>query len=77
MSLLALVVYEYFLTLQSEIALFWMPRGINGASILFILNRYITLVAQVLSVTPLPTSFHVSYVAAVLLRNILDRSIEV
>ena len=77
MSLLALVVYEYFLTIQSEIALFWMPRSINGASILFILNRYITLVAQVLSVTPLPTSFHVSYVAAVLLRNILDRSIEV
>ncbi|TBU47908.1 hypothetical protein BD309DRAFT_855027, partial [Dichomitus squalens] len=54
----ALFVYDYLITLGSEVTLFWMPREVNGASILFVLTRYITLATEILNVAPFPASFH-------------------
>ena len=43
---LAVFLYDYLITFDSEVMLFWMPCKINGASILFLLNRYLTLAVQ-------------------------------
>ena len=56
---LALIVYEYFLTSVSEVKFFWKLRGVSGASILFLLNRYITVTLQILYLVPEPSSFQV------------------
>lgn len=44
--MIALLAYEYLLTLTREIALFW-KRGLTGASVLFFLNRYIILALHI------------------------------
>ena len=56
---LALVVYDYLLTFGSEATFFWKPCQINGAMILFLLNRYLTLAVQILNWVPTPPSFQV------------------
>ena len=61
---LALVVYDYILTFSSEVTFFWKPRRLNGAMILFLLSRYLTLVAQIFSWVPLPPSFQVRRLAS-------------
>ncbi|KAI1786014.1 hypothetical protein LXA43DRAFT_1099613 [Ganoderma leucocontextum] len=38
----ALIVYEYLITFAVEVELFWR-KDVNGASILFFLNRYVVL----------------------------------
>jgi hypothetical protein len=51
-AIIALLIYDYFLTLGSEIERFWKGRfyrGLNWASFLFFANRYLTL----LGYTPL------------------------
>ena len=63
-SYLALVIYDYILTFSSEVTFFWKPRRPNGAMILFLLNRYLTLAVQVQFWTPLPQSFQVCCLAS-------------
>ena len=55
-----LVTYDYFLTFDSEVSYFWGPRLVNGASILLLLNRYLTLVVQILEWFPSYASLKVS-----------------
>ncbi|KAI0764866.1 hypothetical protein C8Q74DRAFT_1174811, partial [Fomes fomentarius] len=43
----AFVVYEYIITFDREVSLFWRRR-FTGATLLFLLNRYITLLTQLL-----------------------------
>ena len=53
MSLFAvLFAYDFLLTFGDEIRLFWMGHRSSGASILFLLNRYLTLASQVLGLLP-------------------------
>ena len=61
---LALVVYDYLLTSGSEASFFWKPHRFNGATILFLLNRYLTLIVQILMWVPSPTSFQVNCLAS-------------
>ena len=56
---LALIVYEYFLTFFSEVTFFWKLGGFSGVTILFLLNRYITLTLQIMYLVPEPSSFQV------------------
>ena len=56
---LALVAYDSLLTFGSEVTFFWKPRQLNGAAILFLLNRYLTLAVQILDFSPSPSSFQV------------------
>ena len=60
-TLLALLVYEWIITLGSEVNLFW-KRKISLATCLFLLNRYLPLVWQLLGHVgePLSTSEKVS-----------------
>ncbi|TBU28237.1 hypothetical protein BD311DRAFT_865542 [Dichomitus squalens] len=51
-----LLVYDYILTFSSEVTLFWMGGRVSGATILFLLNRYITLAAQILGAAPISSS---------------------
>ena len=48
----ALLVYDYLLTLSDEISLFWLPRKVNGASVSFVLSRYLTLAVQLCGNVP-------------------------
>ncbi|TBU39622.1 hypothetical protein BD309DRAFT_871910, partial [Dichomitus squalens] len=57
----ALLIYDYIMTLDSEMILFWLPCRVNGASILFLLNRYICLAYQLFNFIPTPSSLKVSY----------------
>ena len=61
---LAFVVYDSLLTFGSEVTFFWKPRQFNGATILFLLNRYLTLVVQILLWVPSPPSFQVRCLAS-------------
>ncbi|TBU57472.1 hypothetical protein BD310DRAFT_949343 [Dichomitus squalens] len=45
-----LFAYEFVLTLDSEVTLFWMGHHPSGATILFLLNRYISLGSQIIIV---------------------------
>ncbi|TBU46735.1 hypothetical protein BD309DRAFT_988633 [Dichomitus squalens] len=58
---LVLFAYEFVLTLDSEVTLFWMGHHPSGATILFLLNRYISLGSQIISNIPLPSSVEVSH----------------
>ncbi|EJF58115.1 hypothetical protein DICSQDRAFT_173211 [Dichomitus squalens LYAD-421 SS1] len=49
---IALLVYDYILTFSYEVTLFWMGGRLSGATILFLLNRYVTLAAQIVNVVP-------------------------
>ena len=60
---LALVIYDCLLTVGSEVAFFWNLRRLNGAMILFLLNRYLTLAVQILRCIPSPLSFEVRCLA--------------
>ncbi|TBU28244.1 hypothetical protein BD309DRAFT_875422 [Dichomitus squalens] len=55
----ALLFYDYILTFNSEVTLFWMGGRLSGATILFLLNRYITLATQMLDAVPIPSSVEV------------------
>ena len=66
---LALVVYDILLTFGSEVTFFWKLRRLNGAMILFLLNRYLTLAVQILNWVPMPPSFQVRGLASRLLRT--------
>lgn len=48
---IALVAYEYFITFGQEIASMWR-RGLNGATILFFLNRYLMVLSVILVYVP-------------------------
>ena len=61
---LALVAYEYLLTFGSEATFFWKPRRFNGAMILFLLNRYLTLTVQILNWVPYSLPFQVRCLAS-------------
>lgn len=54
-----LFAYEYLITLDGEVTLFWVPRQVNGPFILFLLNRYLILTVQIMNWVPFPSSFHV------------------
>ena len=56
---LVLVAYDYLLTFGSEATFFWKPRRVNGAMILFLLNRYLTLAVQIIRCSPQPLSIQV------------------
>ena len=60
-TVLVLLVYEWIITLGSEVNLFW-KRKISLATCLFLLNRYLPLVWQVFRYVgePLSTSEKVS-----------------
>ncbi|TBU44167.1 hypothetical protein BD309DRAFT_862854 [Dichomitus squalens] len=60
---LALFVYDYLMTFDSEVALFWLPRRITGSSVIFFLNRYLTLTVQILLWRPNPSSYQVAVAA--------------
>ncbi|TBU54395.1 hypothetical protein BD310DRAFT_828110, partial [Dichomitus squalens] len=62
----ALFAYDFILTFGSEVTLFWKGGHLSGATILFLLNRYITLVSQVFSNTPVPSAFSGDVAATVL-----------
>ena len=36
--------FDYSVTLSREVELFWYGRTVNGATVLFLANRYLTLV---------------------------------
>ena len=42
-SFLALIIYEYVITLGGEFGLFWSQKW-TGASVLFLVNRYMVLI---------------------------------
>ncbi|KAI0351841.1 hypothetical protein OH77DRAFT_1410310, partial [Trametes cingulata] len=46
----AFLTYEWLITLDREVALFWR-RKLNGASVLFLTNRYLPLLVQVLNIS--------------------------
>ncbi|TBU54375.1 hypothetical protein BD310DRAFT_828132, partial [Dichomitus squalens] len=48
----ALFVHDFNLTFDSEVALFWTGGHLSGATVLFLLNRYITLASQVMGLIP-------------------------
>ncbi|TBU42226.1 hypothetical protein BD309DRAFT_1037443 [Dichomitus squalens] len=56
----ALFIYDFILTLDSELMLFWTVGHLSGATILFLLNRYITLTWQIINIIPLPSSVEVA-----------------
>ncbi|TBU38998.1 hypothetical protein BD309DRAFT_1022465 [Dichomitus squalens] len=57
-AVLALFVYDYLITFDNEVTLFWMPHQFNGALVLFMLNRYLTLTVQILNwIASVPLSF--------------------
>ena len=60
----AFVVYDYLLTFDSEATFFWKPRRVNGAMILFLLNRYLTLAVQIIRCSPQPLSIQVRCLAS-------------
>ncbi|TBU41752.1 hypothetical protein BD309DRAFT_924830 [Dichomitus squalens] len=53
---LALFSYDFILTFGSEVTLFWEGGHLSGATILFLLNRYITLASQVIGYIPASSS---------------------
>ncbi|KAI0746884.1 hypothetical protein C8Q80DRAFT_1271711 [Daedaleopsis nitida] len=61
----AFLVYEYLITFDQEVRLFWR-RDVSGACILFFLNRYLSLSVQlldlVLFVTPMSITSHTSLI---------------
>ena len=42
-----LVLFEYFITLDTEVALFWNRRPRTGATALFFINRYLVTILRV------------------------------
>ncbi|KAI0644308.1 hypothetical protein C8Q79DRAFT_928077 [Trametes meyenii] len=50
-SVLALLCYEWLITFDREIALFWR-RKFTGATVLFLTNRYLPIFIQILNLAP-------------------------
>ena len=46
LSHLALVIYEYLITLRRETQLFWRGKW-TGATVLFLFNRYLSLIVYI------------------------------
>ena len=57
--------------------LFWTGRQFSGASFLFLINRYMTLVVQIVDVVPLTGSGKVLISISTICRSKLDISVEV
>lgn len=55
----AFLVYEYMITFQLEVDLFWKTK-VTGAVVLFFLNRYIVLVTSLLAVSGVVIDFTAS-----------------
>ncbi|TBU57451.1 hypothetical protein BD310DRAFT_907180 [Dichomitus squalens] len=49
--------YDYVITLDSEVTLFWTARRVTGPLVLFLLSRYLTFAVQILGWIPSPSSF--------------------
>ncbi|TBU27999.1 hypothetical protein BD311DRAFT_759368 [Dichomitus squalens] len=67
----ALLAYDFVLTFPSEVTLFWKGGHLSGATLLCLLNRYITLASQVINNVSLPSSVESAfsvYIAAVVLQ---------
>ncbi|EJF59671.1 hypothetical protein DICSQDRAFT_171848 [Dichomitus squalens LYAD-421 SS1] len=58
LAALTLFLYDCLVTIDSEVTLFWLPGRVNGAVSLFLVNRYFTLVAQILGFAPQPKKFN-------------------
>ena len=75
---LALIFFESVLTLPQEITLFWM-RPFTGATVLFLLNKYIPVLRYILDLVAFNTRFtdqvHRLSAAYVLILIILPRSL--
>ncbi|TBU36258.1 hypothetical protein BD309DRAFT_878676 [Dichomitus squalens] len=79
-SFTALLAFEYVLTFHGEVALFWTRGRLSGATILFLLNRYLTLTVQIMDVVPKSSSTEVcistssiafsQYVAYIVLKSL-------
>ncbi|TBU52770.1 hypothetical protein BD310DRAFT_831499 [Dichomitus squalens] len=63
----AFLAFDYILTFDDEVMLFWRGHQRSGATVLFLLNRYITLASQIVNTVPIPSEFS-DYVAAIVLR---------
>ncbi|TBU29458.1 hypothetical protein BD311DRAFT_661376 [Dichomitus squalens] len=60
----ALLVYDFTITFDNEVTLFWMEHPLSGAFFLFLTNRYLTLVAQIINVLPVLSSAEVAALPA-------------
>ncbi|TBU22817.1 hypothetical protein BD311DRAFT_675200, partial [Dichomitus squalens] len=67
----ALFLYDCLVTIDSEVTLFWLPGRVNGAVCLFLVNRYFTLVAQILGFAPQPKKFNVCRIPPRVAANIV------
>ncbi|EJF56545.1 hypothetical protein DICSQDRAFT_174774 [Dichomitus squalens LYAD-421 SS1] len=52
----AFLAFDYILTFDDEVMLFWRGHQRSGATALFLLNRYITLASQIVNTVPIPSS---------------------
>ncbi|TBU39383.1 hypothetical protein BD309DRAFT_872407 [Dichomitus squalens] len=52
----AFLAFDYILTFDDEVMLFWRGHQRSGATVLFLLNRYITLASQIVNTVPIPSS---------------------
>lgn len=50
---LALIFYEYAITIDNEVRLIWRRR-ITGASVIFFLNRYIMIADSIITIASFP-----------------------
>ncbi|KAJ8495505.1 hypothetical protein ONZ51_g1676 [Trametes cubensis] len=57
-----LIFYEYGITINSEVRLIWR-RKVTGASILFVLNRYIMIMDNIVTLASFPAMSNRSYVS--------------
>ena len=57
---LALVLYEYLVTLRQEIEIFWLNFKLTAVSLLFISTRIVLVLSNILNVAWYPTSTSVS-----------------
>ncbi|TBU29421.1 hypothetical protein BD311DRAFT_661177, partial [Dichomitus squalens] len=62
----ALFSYDFILTFESEVTLFWEGGHLSGATILFLLNRYITLASQVIGYITASSAFPIEVASNVL-----------
>ncbi|TBU62401.1 hypothetical protein BD310DRAFT_810603, partial [Dichomitus squalens] len=76
----ALLFYDYILTFNSEVALFWMGGRLSGATVLFLLSRYITLTTKIMEGLPVSSSVETYVLVSQYydeLRHVLRRDITV
>ncbi|KAI0738618.1 hypothetical protein C8Q80DRAFT_1275587 [Daedaleopsis nitida] len=61
-AVLALVIYDYAITLGQEIEMFWR-RKLTGATALFLLNRYLLVLDYIFNIATIERSSEVAYVS--------------